>query len=147
VRRTFVVLVWFRITLTTSRAKITTINLCLSKLCLKHYWFHFFRTRCVCSEYSNVKLQLITAGCSKNYAKSVQLEWPFRVIINQKTVVHLHLSFTSIVMTAKWNTAPSVERLAANSTWGERWAYPYCHRISLAISRSHAEARYCLSRL
>ena len=40
--RTFVVLVWFRIiTLTTFRERITTIHLYLSKLYLKHYWFHF----------------------------------------------------------------------------------------------------------
>jgi len=36
------VLVWFCITLMTFHAKITTIFLCLSRLCLKHYWFHFF---------------------------------------------------------------------------------------------------------
>jgi len=42
VRRTFVVLVWFRITLTTFHARITTVHLYLSKLYLKHYWFHFF---------------------------------------------------------------------------------------------------------
>jgi len=37
-----VVLVWFRITLTIFRTRITTIRLYLSKLYLKHYWFHFF---------------------------------------------------------------------------------------------------------
>jgi len=45
VRRTSVVLVWFHITLTTFRARITTIHLYL--LYLKHYWFHFSRTRCI----------------------------------------------------------------------------------------------------
>ena len=35
-------LVWFRITLTTFRARITAIHLYLSKLYLKYYWFHFF---------------------------------------------------------------------------------------------------------
>ena len=39
-------LVWFRVTLTTFRARITTIHLYMSELYLKHYWFHFFRTRC-----------------------------------------------------------------------------------------------------
>ena len=41
-RRTFVLLVWFRITLTTFSARITAIHLYLSKLYLKYYWFHFF---------------------------------------------------------------------------------------------------------
>ena len=45
--RTFVVLVWFHITLATFRARITTIHLYLSKLYLKHYWFHFFWTQCI----------------------------------------------------------------------------------------------------
>ena len=44
-RRAFIVSVWFRITLTTFLARITTVHLYLSKLYLKHYWFHFFRTR------------------------------------------------------------------------------------------------------
>ena len=34
-------LVWFRITLATFLAKITAMSLCLSKLCLKYYWFLF----------------------------------------------------------------------------------------------------------
>jgi len=51
VRRTFVVLVWFHITLTTFCARITTICLYLPKLYLKHYWFHFFQTRCSSSKY------------------------------------------------------------------------------------------------
>ena len=46
-RQTFVVLVWFHITSTTFHARITTRRLYLSKLYLKHYWFHFFRTRCI----------------------------------------------------------------------------------------------------
>ena len=41
-------LVWFCITLTTFRARIATMHLYLSKLYIKHYWFHFFRTRCIC---------------------------------------------------------------------------------------------------
>ena len=41
-RRTFVVLVWFCITLATFYARITTICLYLPKLSLKHYWSHFF---------------------------------------------------------------------------------------------------------
>ena len=44
-RRTFAVLVRFCITLTTFHARITTIHLYL--LYLKHYWFHFSRTRCI----------------------------------------------------------------------------------------------------
>jgi len=36
----------FCITLTTFCARITTICLHLPKLYLKHYWSHFFRTRC-----------------------------------------------------------------------------------------------------
>jgi len=36
----------FRVTLTTFPAKITTVYLCLSKLCLKHYRFNFW-TRCI----------------------------------------------------------------------------------------------------
>jgi len=41
VRRTFVVLVWFHITLATFLAIITTMSFCLSKLCLKYCWFLF----------------------------------------------------------------------------------------------------------
>lgn len=40
--QTFVVLLWFVITLATLRAKITTVHWCFSKLCPKHFWFHFF---------------------------------------------------------------------------------------------------------
>ena len=40
-------LVWFCITLTTFLARITTLHLYLPKLYLKHYWSHFFRTRCI----------------------------------------------------------------------------------------------------
>ena len=34
----------------TFHARITTVHLFLSKLHLKHYWFHFFWTRCNCND-------------------------------------------------------------------------------------------------
>ena len=69
-RWTFVVSFWFRITLTTFDTRITTIHLYLPKLYPKHYWFHFFRTRCSSRCYRNCLFNIINWNVKQGFDSS-----------------------------------------------------------------------------
>jgi len=91
----FVVLVWFHITFTTFRARITTIHLYLSKLYLKHYWFHFFSRHGVDLEF------LAIVWVSWYFLARFSLMWDFGNTVSFCRRIH----FDSIIIELSWGGA------------------------------------------